>query len=183
MARKTSTVLLMMTGTLVLLAAVVGLGLMFVSDYDAMEYEYEVTGTHEVAYGSGTGSWNLNGTVSTTYMNIFGVTKVTTTSDISYADATEVPKKYDLAGKWNFFSKPDIGTMIDINVVYATVNHGEQYVDIYEINENNEVIKRWVGHEDGIVYRLERTITNGELETHIIQDLISYKETKMPFKI
>ena len=57
MARKTSTVLLMMTGTLILLVVIGGLGFMFITDYDAIEYEYDVTGTHDVKYESGKATW------------------------------------------------------------------------------------------------------------------------------
>lgn len=184
MARKTSTVLLMMTGTLILLVVIGGLGFMFITDYDAIEYEYDVTGTHDVKYESGKATWDLSGTVNTTYMDVFGVTRVTTTSDISY-DVFEVTNKYDLAGKWRFLSEPDFGTMIENIVVYTFDIYGELEVDIYEVTEENETIKRWVGHDDGIVYIVERTITNDELtlKTSIIQTLVSYKETKMPFKI
>lgn len=185
MARKTSTVLLMMTGTLVIFVAVGGLGLMFVSDYDAVEYEYEVTGTHQVVYESGQMvPWILNGTVSTINMDVFGITRITMTSDIGYFDAIEnTNKKYDFAGRWSFLSEPDLGTMIDSVTEYTTANYGDIHVDIYEVTEGNAIIKRWVGHDDGVIYRLERTITNGDLETHIIQELVSFKETKMPLKI
>lgn len=186
MARKTSTVLLMMTGMFVFLVAVGGLGLIFISDYDAIEYEYEVTGKHDVFYESEgiPVSWNLNGTVSTIYMDIFGVTRITTTSDIGYFDAIEkTDKKYDLAGRWSFFSEPDFGTLTESIVGYVTVNYEEQDVDVYELTDGNEFTRRWVGQDDGIVYRVDRTIINDELETHIIQDLVSHKKTAMPFKI
>lgn len=186
MARKTSTVLLMMTGTLVFLVLVGGLGLMLISEYDAIEYEYEVTGTHDVFYETYQikESRNLSGTVSTTYMDIFGVTRVTTISDITYFDTIDEPeKKYDLAGKWRFFSDPDLGNMISFTEEYTSEIYGELIVDIYEVIEENEVIKRFVGHDDGIVYRVERTITNGDLTTNIIQKLVNYEATKMPFKL
>ncbi len=182
MARKTSTVLMMMFGTLVLLGVIGGLGFVLVSDYDAVEYEYDVTGTHEIAYGSGKASWNLYGTVSTTYMDLLGVTRITMTSDINYSDMTEELKKYDFAGRWSFLSEPDLGTVTDSILDYTTMD-GELDVDVYEVTEGNEVIVRWVGQENGIIYRVERTITNDDLETNIIQVLVSYKDTKMPFKI
>ncbi|HKM13783.1 MAG TPA: hypothetical protein VJY42_02555 [Candidatus Methanomethylophilaceae archaeon] len=186
MARKTSTVLLMMTGTLVLLVLVGGLGLMLITDYDAIEYEYEVTGTHDVFYESLqiTQPRDLSGTVSTTHMDIFGVTRVTTISDITYFNTIDEPeKKYDLAGKWRFFSDPDLGTMIGFAETYDSEIYGILSVDKYEAVKDNEVILRWVGHDDGIVYRVERTITNGEFTTNIIQNLVNYEETKMPFKL
>ncbi len=184
MARKTSTVLMMMFGTLVLLGVIGGLGFVLVSDYDAVEYGYEVTGTHEVAYESDVIiSWKLTGTVSTTYMDIFGVVRVTTTSDISYTDLIDnANKKYDLAGRWSFFSEPDLGTLVESIVDHPTMD-GELDVDVYETTEGNEVIKRWIGQENGIIYRVERTITNEDLETNIIQVLVSHEETKIPFKI
>ncbi|HKM08898.1 MAG TPA: hypothetical protein VJX93_00170 [Candidatus Methanomethylophilaceae archaeon] len=196
MARKTSTVLSMMIGALVLLGLVVGAGIVFVTEYKATVYEYEVTGTHEYLLNpTSKVEAVLEGTVSTTSMDVFGIERLTTVSDITYKGVGDKDVKYEFGGKWNFlFSSPELGGITGVGINYNTLNHETQVINEYTQTNGNEKIVRYVGQEDEIIYRVERTITNtvedpnGEnepkiLTTIIIQDLVSYEDTKMPIKI
>lgn len=196
MARKTSTVLSMMIGALVFLGLVVGAGIILVTEYDATVYEYEVSGDHQYLLPSDdVVTTGITGTVSTTNMNVFGIERVTTVSDITYKNANNEDTKYELGGKWNFlFSEPELGKVIEAGIEHTTINHGTQIVDVYTQTDGNEEIIRYVGHEDGIIYYVKRTITNTVedpegvdepkvLTTIIIQKLVSYEDTKMPIKI
>lgn len=189
MARKTSTVLLMMTGTLLALVLVVGAGMVLMTEYEATVYEYEVTAGSVHEYLAPEGSKvtaNLSGSVNTTHMTIFGFERITTVSNITYPHDGGT-KQYDISGKWNLFTELKIGEHdYDIDD-YETFNHGIVPVSVYVIEEGNELITRYIGQDDGIVYRLDRLIvveTDGQiLMTRIIQQLNSYEETMMPIKL
>lgn len=188
MARKTSTVLLMMTGTLVALVLVVGAGAVLMTEYEATIYEYEVTGTYRyLTPNDSVMNAPLSGTVNTTHMNVFGFERVTTVSDITYQEGGAA-KQYDISKKWSLFTEMKIGEHdYDIDD-FETLNYGIIPVSVYVIEDGNETITRYIGQDDGIVYCLERIIVTEtedgqELETNITQHLINFEETMMPIKI
>ncbi|MEA4978169.1 MAG: hypothetical protein VB016_06475 [Methanomassiliicoccaceae archaeon] len=186
-AKKGKSVVSLMLVTVVVTIVIASLGYIVLKDYDATIYEYEVTGTHQYENLNGdivtTALW---GDVSTTYMDILGENRVTTTSNISYHDAdTNTDKVYELQKRWSFTSSPDYGILNSSITGYSTSNFGQKDVDLYVHSDENtgEVIKRWVGQDDGIVYRVERTISNDGLITIINQELKEYGPTKLPLDI
>lgn len=188
MERKTSTVLLMMLSVLVIFALLVGVAFVLATDYKATVYEYEVSGTHEYInqYGDEVKT-TLSGTVSTTHMFVFDMEKVTTVSDVHYF-VGDSKKEYDLTGKWSFFSEPEIGEFSYELVDFLTPGHGMISVNVHIHETDNETVTRYIGQDDGIVYKVERTIItqseNGKnLKTEIIQYLVSYEDTMMPIKL
>jgi len=186
-ARKSKSVVSMMLVAVVVVIVVASLGYVILKDYEATYYEYEVSGTHQYEnVGGGTTTEVIWGTVTTTYMDILGETRVTTTSSITYHDSyTDTDKPYQLEKRWTFTSSPDYGTLIDSIDGYPTLNYGEKDVHVYvETDEEaGQAVTRWVGQDDGIVYHAERTISQGELLTVIIQDLREYGPTKMPLNL
>ncbi len=50
-------------------------------------------------------------------------------------------------------------------------------------DEAGEAVIRWVGQDDGIIYHVERTVSEEGLITVIIQDLRDYGPTKMPLSL
>lgn len=186
-AKKSRSVVSLMLVTVVAVVVIASLGYAVLKDYEATLYEYDVTGTHQYENLNGdivtTDIW---GDVSTTYMDILGETRVTTTSGISYHDAdTNTDKIYELQKRWSFTSSPDYGSLTPSITGYSTSNFGQKDVDVYVHSDENagEVIKRWVGQDDGVVYRVEMTISNDGLTTVINQELREYGPTMMPLDI
>lgn len=186
-AKKGKSVVSLMLVTLVVIIVVASLGYIVLKDYDATIYKYEVTGTHQYKNPNGsTFTADLWGDVSTTYMDILGENRVTTTSNIFYHDTdTNTDKIYEFQKRWSFTSSPDYGTLDSSITGYSTLNFGQKDVDIYFHSDENtgEAVKRWVGQDDGIVYRVERTILNDGLTTTITQELKEYGPTKLPLDI
>jgi hypothetical protein len=188
MERKTSTVLLMMLSVLVIFALLVGVGFVLATDYEATVYDYEVSGQYSYEDSDGVKYIvPLSGTVSTTHMYIFGIERVSTVSDVHYKIG-DVKKDYDLAAKWKFFSEPQIGELSHEIDDFSTTDYGIVPVNVYIQEDGNETITRYVGQEDGIIYKIERKIVtvtdNGdELITNIVQNLVSYEDTMMPIKL
>ncbi len=189
MERKTSTVLLMMLSVLVVFAMLIGAGFILATDYKATVYEYEVSGEYSYVDSDGVKyTAPLSGTVNTTHMFVLGMEKVTTVSDVHYPVGGGEMKEYDLAGKWRFFSEPQIGELSHEIDDFSTSDYGVVPVNVYVQENGNETITRYVGQEDGIAYRVERKIVttadNGnELITNIVQNLVSYEDTMMPIKL
>lgn len=185
--RKRKSVVSMMVVTVVVVAVIASLGFLILKEYDATQYEYEVTGTHQ--YENSIGNIveaAMEGEVYTTYMDALGETRVTTTSKISYHDdATDTDMPFNFQNRWSFSSGPDYGLISSSGIAYGTKYYGEQIVDVYTQTDDDsgESVIRWVGNEDGIVYHLERTIIKDGMTTTIIQDLKDHSATKVPFII
>jgi hypothetical protein len=185
--RKSRSVLSMMLVSVAVIVVVASLGYVVLKDYEATYYEYEVSGTHQYENAGGdtitTGIW---GSATTTYMDILGETRVTTTSSITYHDSsTNTDRPYQLEKRWSFTSSPDYGTLTDSIEGYSTLNYDLKDVDIYvhTDDEAGEAVIRWVGQDDGIIYHVERTVSEEGLITVIIQDLRDYGPTKMPLSL
>lgn len=185
MERKTSTVLLMMLGVLVIFVLAVGAGFVLMTDYEATVCEYEVTGTREYISSNDLKMQSeVSGTVTTTHMYIFDMEKIVTVSDISYQE-NDLMKKYDLGGKWSFLSNPEIGELQYQADDFVTPNHGTIPVNVHVHESGQETTIRYIGQEDGMIYKVERRIVtvtedDRELVTTITQNLMSYGGTLLP---
>lgn len=185
-ARKSKSVVSMMLVAVVIVIVVASLGYVTLKDYEATYYEYRVSGTHQYYVNGDTVITDIRGSVTTTYMDILGETRVTTTSSITYCDlSTDTYKPYQLEKRWSFTSSPDFGALADTLEGYPTLNFGEKDVYVYTQTDLDagETVMRWVGQDDGIIYRVERTILEEGLTTVIIQDLEEYGPTKMPLDL
>ncbi|MGE0015266.1 MAG: hypothetical protein AB7S83_03660 [Candidatus Methanomethylophilaceae archaeon] len=186
-ARKSKSVVSMMLVAVVIVIVVASLGYVTLKDYEATYYEYEVSGTHQYENIDGyVVTTGICGTVTTTYMEILGETRVTATSSITYHDSsTDTDKPYQLEKRWSFASSPDFGTLTESIEAYPTLKYGDKDVHVYvQIDdESEESVTRWVGQEDGIIYRVERTIPEAGMTTVVIQDLRDYGPTKMPLDL
>lgn len=185
MERKTSTVLLMMLSVAVIFVLAVGAGFVLMTDYEATVCKYDVTGTHEYISSNDLKMQSeVFGTVTTTHMYVFDMEKTVTVSDISYEENGSM-KKYDLGGKWSFFSNPEIGELYHQAEDLVTPNHGIIPVNVYVHESGQETIIRYIGQEDGMIYKVERRIVtvtedDRELVTTITQNLTSYGDTLLP---
>ncbi len=154
----------MMVVALVAVVVLAGVAFIATKDASATRYDYDATGVYTPEEG---GPYVLTGEISITYTSIWKYDKVSTVSKITYLDSTSTTRYYDMGNSWDFSSHPEYGKVQEVILGYETANFGKVDVEVHSYTSDELTIKRWVGKEDGIIYRSERIYKDAIVESEL----------------